>query len=35
MCISTRNSDVENLKQEKAYLKEVVQVVRENIKMIS
>ena len=35
MCISTRNSDVENLKQEKARLKEVVRVVRENIKIIS
>ena len=35
MCISTRNNDVENLKQEKAHLKEVVRVVRENIKMIS
>ena len=35
MCVSTRNSDLENLKQETAHLEEVLRAVQENIKIIS
>ena len=35
MCVSTRNSDLENLKQETAHLEEVLRAVQEKIKIIS